>query len=88
MAVFGSIGIGFVWGWLLGLVIGRRPRPFPARAYLTTITPLLATTGGFVYAIQTLFGITNSYYFLASAAVAGLFHHAILHGLRLHYDSK
>ena len=87
MIMLGSLGIGFVWGWLLGLIIDRRPRPFPWQGLFTILTPLAAATSAFVYTIQALFGIINSYYFLGAAVVAALLHHAILQGLRLRYDS-
>lgn len=27
IAALGSVGLGLVWGWLLGMLGGRRPRP-------------------------------------------------------------
>ena len=80
--LFGSLGIGCVWGWLLGLVIDRRPRPFPNSAYGTIILPLLLATGGFMSAIYALTNLNQVIYFAAATAVAGLFHNAILNGLR------
>ena len=85
--LFGSLGIGFVWGWLVGLVIDRRPRPFPNSAYAKIILPLLLATGGFMSSIYALTDLNQAIYFAAATAVAGVIHHSILHGLRTRYDT-
>lgn len=85
--LFGSLGIGCVWGWLLGLVIDRRPRPFPNSAYGTIILPLLLATGGFMSAIYALTNLNQVIYFSAATAVASVIHHSILHGLRTRYET-
>ena len=82
MVVFGSLGIGFVWGWLLGLVIARRPRPFPRIAYLTIALPLFIVTLFGAYTIYALLDINQTIFFMGATAVAALFHHAVMEGLR------
>ncbi len=85
MTILGSLGFGFVWGWLVGLIIGRRPRPFPWLSYLTTITPLLITTGSFAYSIYYIStgNITLAIIFCATTLGGALLHNAFLQAIRL-----
>jgi hypothetical protein len=41
MAGLGAIGLGFVWGWLMGSVGGRVRRPLPTGLALGSATLLL-----------------------------------------------
>lgn len=83
MLNLGSLGVGFVWGWLMTLA-GSRGRHMWRNAIALGIT-----TGTFAYTIYQLFNDWGpTIYFAGATIVSVLFHIAFLHGLQMRYGSS